>query len=132
VDESQVARYMRGFEAFRRGDLDAWLNEAPDEWHTTSTFPGVEPVYRGREGLTALWEFMRAPWEMEAEIERVEDLGEELLVLLTARVRGKSSGAEAEWKAAHVMSEKDGVTRVKNYLSWEDGLAAVGLDDSPP
>ena len=132
MEQAHVDRYLRGLDAFSRGDFEAWLAEAPDEWHTTATFPGVEPVYRGREGLTALWEFMRAPWDMHAEIERLENLGDKLLVLLTARVKGKSSGAEAEWKAAHVVWVRDDTTYLKNYLSWEDGLAAVGLPPDLP
>jgi hypothetical protein len=33
-----------------QGDFDAWSDLAADEWHTTATSLGIEPVYRGREG----------------------------------------------------------------------------------
>ena len=111
-----------------RGDLEAWLQEAPDEWHTTGTFPGVEPVYRGPEGMRELWKFMRGPWEMRAEVERIEELDGAFLVLLTTYVKGSSSGAAVEWKAAHLVVFAGETTRLSNYLSWEDGLAAAGLD----
>ena len=31
VEQAQVDGYLRGFDAFSRGDLEAWLAEAPDE-----------------------------------------------------------------------------------------------------
>ena len=130
MPSERIEQYLRGLDAFARGDLEAWLEEAPDEWHTTGTFPGVEPVYRGREGLRALWEFMRGPWEMRAEVERIEELDEALLVLLTTYVKGSSSGAAVEWKAAHLVQYGEETIVLKNYLSWEDGLAAAGLE--PP
>jgi len=123
----EVERYLRGLDAFARGDLEGWLQEAPDEWHTTGTFPGVEPVYTGREGMIALWEFMRGPWEMQAEVERIVEFEAGFVALLTTHVRGDSSGAAVDWKASHLVTYGDGVIRLKNFLTWEEGLEAAGV-----
>ena len=129
MSQADVERYLRAFAAFERGDFEAWLRDAPDEWHTTATFPGVEPVYKARDGMRALWEFMRGPWEMHSVIERIEDVDGTVLVLLTTPVKGGSSGAEAQFKAGHVATNEDGYVRLRNYLTWEDALAAVGLPE---
>ena len=47
------------------------------EWITGGAFPGLAPVYRGREGALDLWEALKGPWDNQAlyvEIKRVEDL----------------------------------------------------------
>jgi hypothetical protein len=128
MSRENVERYLRAHEASNRGDLDAFLREAPDEWHTQGTFPGIEPVYRGREGMIALWEFFHGPWEIQHEIERIEDLGDTLMVLLIASVKGDASGAEATYKTGHVATtDENGFVRLWSYLSWEETLEAVGL-----
>ena len=128
-----VERYLGAINAWNRGDLDAWLALAADEWHTTATFPGIEPVYRGREGMIAIWEYLRAPWESAAsiqiDVDRVEDLGDTVLGLTTLRARAEDSGAETTLKVGYVLTDENGLLRLTNYLSWDEALAAVGLAD---
>jgi hypothetical protein len=79
MSQELVDRYLGAIDAWNRGDLETWLALAADEWHTTASFPGVEPVYRGRAGMTAIWEYLHAPWDSAAniqiDVDRVEDLG---------------------------------------------------------
>ena len=107
MSQELVDRYLGAIGAWNRGDLEAWLDLAADEWHTTGTFPGIEPVYRGREGMRAIWEYLRAPWESAAsiqiDVDRVEDLGDT------------------------VLTDDQGVLRLRNYLSWDEALREVGL-----
>lgn len=72
--------------AWNHGDLER-IQEftSPEwEWRTAQLFPGTEAVYRGKEGFTRFWDTFREPWEsIRVEIERVEDLGDRVLVLMT-------------------------------------------------
>jgi ketosteroid isomerase-like protein len=126
-----VDRYLASIDAWNRGDLDAWLAVAADEWHTTGSFPGIEPVYRGREGMIAIWEYLRAPWESAAsiqiDVDRVEDLGDKVVALTTLRARGEGSEAETSLRVGYVLNDDGGYLRLTNYLSWDETLQAVGL-----
>jgi hypothetical protein len=124
-----VERLGRMFVAWDRGDKQAWLRETANaEVHTSGTWPGVDPVYRGREGMERWWEFLREPWDTwNTEINRVEDLGSTILLLFTVRARGKGSGAETELKWGYLISEDDGYFRLENQPSWEAALEAAGL-----
>jgi ketosteroid isomerase-like protein len=131
MSQELVERYLGAIAAWNRGDHEAWLDLAADEWHTTGTFPGMEPVYRGREGMTAIWEYLRAPWESAAsiqiDVDRVEDLGDTVLALTTLRVRAQASGPETTLEVGYVLTDDAGVLRLCSYLSWDETLRAVGL-----
>jgi hypothetical protein len=131
MSQEHVERYRRVTDAWNRGDLEAWLEETADEVRTTGSLPGIEPVYRGREGMRALWDFIREPWEngdVQISIERIEDLGSTVLALLIYRAKGTGSGVEVMLKVAHVATEEeDGFSHVTTYLDWDEALDAVGL-----
>ena len=131
MSRALVERYLGAIDAWNRGDLEGWLDLAADEWHTTGTFPGIEPVYRGREGMMAIWEYLRAPWEsassVQIDVERVEDLGDTVLGLTTLRASGAEGAAETSMEVAYVLREEEGILRLHNYLSWDEALRAVGL-----
>jgi hypothetical protein len=53
MSQHNVERYLGGVEAWNRGSLDEWLQRtATPGWElvTGGAFPGLAPVYRGREG----------------------------------------------------------------------------------
>jgi ketosteroid isomerase-like protein len=130
MSQENVDRWLRGAEAWNRGDREAWLNEIPDEWefHTSGVFPGLKPVYRGRTGGAELWEAMRGPWqEFDLSVERVEDLDDRLLALVTFEVRGRD-GLRTSRQWGYVVTFRDGEpTRTENFESWQDALEAAGL-----
>jgi ketosteroid isomerase-like protein len=62
MSPENLERYGRMVQAWQRGDLEAWLDDAQDgEMRTSGKFPGSEPVYRGRDGMRAFWDLLRAP-----------------------------------------------------------------------
>ena len=130
MSQENVDRYRRSIDAWNRGARDEWLEDIAPDWTfiPAGVFPGVDDVYRGREGALRLWEDMRGPWDSQGfyfEIERIEDLGDTVLALCTIRARGQTSGAAATRKWAHVVTADPDVTR--NYPTWEQALEAVGL-----
>jgi ketosteroid isomerase-like protein len=113
MSPENLERYGRMVQAWQRGDLEAWLDDAQDrEMRTSGKFPGSEPVYRGRDGMRAFWDLLRAPWrDYHHDITRIQDVGGRYLALLTIRAVGRESGAEVEWKWAHVVTEENGLLR---------------------
>jgi ketosteroid isomerase-like protein len=130
VSEENVEQYRRSSDAWSRGDRNEFLNSVKSDWEFRSSgvFPGLAPVYRGREGALALWDAMRGPWQdFSVRIDRIEDLGETLLALITFSVTGRD-GIELSTRWAHVTTYRDGFPTVtENYASWEVALEAVGL-----
>jgi ketosteroid isomerase-like protein len=132
MSQENVERYRRSIDAWNRGARNEWLEDITPEWEfvTAGVFPGLSPIYRGREGALELWDAMRAPWDSQGfhfEIGRVEDLGETVLALATIRARGNQSGVEVAREWAHVVTYRGGDQQTRNYASWEEALEAVGL-----
>jgi ketosteroid isomerase-like protein len=130
--ESLESWLRRSVDAWSRGDREAWLREVPPEWefHTSGVFPGLKSVYRGVEEAVELWDAMRGPFErFTVTLERVEDLGDRLVGLVTFKVQGRD-GIETGPQWAHVVTSRDGIpTRTDNFATWNDALAAVGLSE---
>ncbi len=98
---------------------------------TGGAFPGLAPVYRGREGAIEMWTALRGPWDNEGlhiEIERIEDLGESVLALATMRARGSKSGVDVAIRWAHVITLRSGDQHIRSYANWDAALKAVGLE----
>jgi hypothetical protein len=135
MSRENVQRYLRGIDAWNRGVLDEWLEETVTPgWEvvTGGAFPGLAATYRGREGAIAMWEALRGPWDaqdLHIEVERIEDLGDTALALLTMRASGDSSGVPVAIHWAHVITLTGGDQRMRSYANWDDALKAVGLAD---
>ena len=132
MSQANVDAVRANFEAWNRGDREAWLAAAhPDvEWSSAilREVEGKEAVSRGRAELGAFWDEWHALWSLTLEPSEVRDLGDEVLVLARMRTRGNASGAETERSIAYVFEFEDGlVRRGRAYLSPEEALEAVGL-----
>ena len=114
------------------GDREAWLSTVSPEFEFVSSglFPGMKGVYRGPEGALELWETMRGPWEsFEITVERVEDLGESLLGLVTFKVQGRDGlKTSREWGYLVTFSGTTSV-RTENFATWQEALEAAGLSE---
>ena len=133
MSQENVARYLRSVDAWNRGALDEWLEGTVTQgWElvTGGAFPGLAPIYRGPEGALEMWEALRGPWEdqgLHIAVDRIEDLGDAVLALLTMRATGESSGVPVAIKWAHVITFTSGDQHIRSYASWDGGLKAVGL-----
>jgi ketosteroid isomerase-like protein len=131
VPQENVDDYRRSIAAWNRGDLDGWLAMVDQdfEFRPSGAFPGLQPVYRGVEGARRLWSDMRGPWkEFRISVERIEDLGDTLLALITFNVTGRD-GLTTSRRWAHVETREGGKAATENYASWEEALKAVGLEE---
>jgi ketosteroid isomerase-like protein len=135
VSEENVEIVRRVFEtvlAVERDDLgaDGHDNVADDyEWIVPTPLDG-RSVWRGLEGLlefTRIWLEQFDDWSMR--VERWVDAGGERVVALTRQSgTGKGSGVPVEMNLGQVYELDHGrITRVTNYFSHAEALAAAGL-----
>jgi ketosteroid isomerase-like protein len=128
-----VERYREALDAWNRRDL-VWILEqaTPDfEFHTAQLFPGIEPLYRGRQGMVEFWTtFIEEPWALfQLVLDEMVAVGEDrVLALLTFTGTERDSGAEVSTPYAHLATFRgDEVARIDAYADWDEARAAAGL-----
>ena len=131
MSRENVEAVREVFEAWNRGDL-ARIHDylSPEwEWHPARLFPGTDAFYRGKDGFTRFWNTFREPWEsIRIELERVEDLGDRVLVLFTFYGKGKGSGVDVTTEYANIVTFRDGLAIYQvGFGDWKSALEAVGL-----
>jgi ketosteroid isomerase-like protein len=126
-------RYRDALEAWNRRDL-VWILEqaAPDlEFHTAQIFPGIEPLYEGREGMVEFWTtFIEEPWALFGlEVESLDEAGDDrVLALLTFHGTERESGEEITTPYAHLATFRgDEVARIDAFADWDEARRAAGL-----
>ena len=125
--------YREALEAWNRRDLVWILDRAsPDlEFHTAQLFPGLEPVYRGREGMVEFWTtFIEEPWALfRLEVESLEAAGDDrVLALIRFHGTQRESGDEVELEYAHLATfDGELVSRIDAYSDWQEARRAAGL-----
>ena len=122
----------RVFEAVNRGDVDAALESAADEFvmDWSNSIGPAKGVYRGKkrarefsQSFLDAFEDMR--WESE---EMIEVDASRLIVVNHVRMRGRGSGVEVDAVGAQLWTIAGGKARsVKLYQSKADALEAAGL-----
>ena len=131
MSQENVEIVRRGLEAFKRGDLDVMVAEfTPDcEYISTGAIPGAAGVSRGPDGYKRFVSWLRDEFDdARTEIHELIDAGDQVLVSLTTRGRGKQSGAETSWHFWQVWTLQDSkVVRGQGFTSREEALSAVGL-----
>ena len=131
--QENVERYREALDAWNRRDLFWILEQAtPDfEFHTAQLFPGIEPLYRGRQGMVEFWTtFIEEPWALFHLV--VDDMvavdDERVLALLTFTGTERDSGEEVTTPYAHLATFRgDEVARIDAYADWDEARAAAGL-----
>ena len=128
-----VERYREVLGAWNRRDL-VWILEqaTPDfEFHTAQLFPGIEPLYRGRQGMVDFWTtFIEEPWALfHLVVNEMVAVGDErVLALLTFTGTERDSGAEVTTRYAHLVTFRgDEVSRIDAYADWDEARVAAGL-----
>ena len=119
-------------------ERDDWIGEFLDpeiEWHDMPTYPGAG-VYVGREAFgrhAAEYEDAWQDWGIE--IEDIRAAGDRVVARIRYRGVGKQSGAPITGglgaPATGAVFELRGgqILRVVQFVSYEDALKAVGLEE---
>lgn len=128
-------RYRDALDAWNRRDLVWILDQAASdfEFHTAQLFPGIEPIYYGREGMVEFWTtFIEEPWALfRLEIEEMLTAGEDrVLALITFTGIERESSTEVTLKYAHLaVFRGEEVVRIDAFSDWEEAREAAGLTD---
>jgi ketosteroid isomerase-like protein len=103
------------------------------EWHTAPTSLSAG---RTLHGVKAVLQHMNELLDVEAveeadvTIERIRDLGEEVLVLEREIYVGRTSGVRTEARTGGIYKVVEGrIVRVRGFMSHEEALEAAGLSD---
>jgi ketosteroid isomerase-like protein len=131
VSQEHVDAVLRNFDAWERGDREAWVDSAhPEvEWYSevARQVEGSEGIYRGHDGLRRYWDEWHLVWEVAIEVTETRDLGDTVLVLARVRARGEASGVDLERPIAFVFRFEDGLVRTgRAYFDTQQALADAG------
>src|SRR5262245_792408 len=130
--EQKLELVREGFEAVTRGDLDAVLAmmDPEIEAYDPPELPDSS-VHRGREAVRRDWEETFGIFEdFSIDIERYFAAGDEIVLYVRYRGRGRGSNADVELSMAHIWTFRDGkVIRRRQYLDRGEALKAVGLSE---
>ena len=102
------------------------------EWHTAPTSLSAGKTLHGKDALRRHWQELLST-ESDTEkgsvtVERITDLGDEILVLEREVIIGRSSGVRTETRTGGIYSVASGrIVRVRGFLSHEEALDAAGL-----
>jgi ketosteroid isomerase-like protein len=130
MSQENVEVVKAAFEAYNRGDLDAWVADAdPDiEWHVLpeATDPGP---HRGRQVILErgkLWRQMFGG--LRVEVLEYIDAGD--YVIAPVRMRGQAPGSDAEVALDEVyvsMLRNGKIVELREYRTKAEALEAAGL-----
>jgi ketosteroid isomerase-like protein len=137
VSETNVELVRRGFEALSAGGVEALVPFIHPKFEVT-TPPGLaaEPdTYTGPEGVRRYFEsFYEAMDRVEFDPERFIAVGERVVVPMTLRARGRTTGIETAQELVQVWELKDGrAIRVSVYATIEEAMErARDVSPTPP
>jgi ketosteroid isomerase-like protein len=139
VTETNVDLVRQGFEAVNEGGVEALLPFIHPEFEvTTPAGLAAEPdTYRGPEGIRRYFEsFYEAMDRVEFEANEFVAVGEVVVVPITLRARGRTTGIETEQHVVQIWELRDGqAIRVSVFATLDEAmesaraLEAGGLSD---
>jgi ketosteroid isomerase-like protein len=124
-------RVLAGYEAWNRGDLDAWLEmmDPEVEMIPAGVFPGFDSEYRGHAGMERFWRQLHEPFEVfHIDVERLDEDEQADCVVATIRfrARGTGSGVDVDMTFAHALRLRDGrVTLLAAKQTADEARAAL-------
>jgi ketosteroid isomerase-like protein len=129
-EDELLALIRRGYELWNQGDVNAvsrmWSDDF--EWHNDPSWPG-QRVYYGRETVIRFLEEEVADIIHlgEIDVQRIETVGDELVICMMAHTRGHESNVDiGKVPVFHVATVRDGqVVRVRAFLDEDQAMAAA-------
>jgi ketosteroid isomerase-like protein len=131
VSSQNAEIVRRSLERWNDGDLEGFIeNVDPEiEWRTSGLYPGVDPVYYGREGFRNFWRDFHEMWQtLTMELRDVVSLGDRVAFAFHFDATGRD-GVRAGRDQASLATIRNGLLfRIENYASWDEALAALEVD----
>ena len=131
MSAENVETVRRLLRAFNDGDVEALVAECDPgvEWEEQS-IPGVDPVFRGHDGLRRWAELVmgQALSALEGRIERIEEADDAVIASVVIEGEGTSSGVRVQMHVCLVFTLRAGkLARRQVFGTLADARAAVGL-----
>jgi ketosteroid isomerase-like protein len=130
--ENNIEIVRDGFEAFNRGDLDAWFEHMADDIDYRAAEGALDdhgPI-KGKDALRAFvqdWLDMFDNFRAEA-VELMEAGEDKVIVVVRISGRAKLSGVETDLTYAELWRLRDGkVAWGRQYWTRDEALEAAGL-----
>jgi ketosteroid isomerase-like protein len=131
MSQENVELTRQAYEAWNNGDLDWMLDHMTEdfEFRPGLGFSDIDAVVRGKDGWRRFAEMWREAWEdITVRVERIEDLDDRIVALLTFDGRGRGSGVEVSIRVGHLATVRAGqVSKLTSIAGWDEALEAVGL-----
>jgi ketosteroid isomerase-like protein len=126
---SNTSLLLAGYDAWNRGERDAWLDllDPEIEIETSGVFPDLAPDYHGRERAAKFWSQMLEPWdEFHIEVEHIEEEGDVVAAGIRFRARGEDSGVEVDMRFGNGIRVRDGLAvQLLNRRTFEEAFDAL-------
>jgi ketosteroid isomerase-like protein len=136
VFREDVTRLRGAYEAFNAGGgVEAILDRLGTEFQVRDRESSPDRETRfGREGIKQLFDsYMEAFDALRLEPEEFIDAGDQIVVVLHQRIRGKGSGAEVEGRIAHVWAFHEGeVLGLRIFGDTKSALEALREEGALP
>jgi ketosteroid isomerase-like protein len=128
-----VDAIRRMLQAFNDGDIEAIVAECDPavEWEEQA-IPGVEPLYRGHDGVRRWWAetFGEELGSIEGRFERVREADDSVIASVRFEGEGRSSGVRVPMLVHIVGTFRGGkLVRRQVFLTLAEALEAVGLGE---
>lgn len=135
MSQENVELVRRVYGAWGRREMDAVFAalDPEIEWHVAglaSAQLDFDPLYSGHDGVRSFFREWLSAWETPSfQYEDFIDAGEQVVVVLSQRMRGRTSGIEAELNSyAQVVTVREGkFVRAEFFTTRAEALEAVGL-----
>ena len=129
MSQENVEIVRAAYDAFNRGDRDAAFRDMHPEFELTwQGAPDPGPHRGHQEARARIEDGVAAYGTVSYELDNVRESGEQVVALITARVRPKGTGAEIENRVGHVWTLRDGnVVSLHMFPKRQQALEAAGL-----
>ena len=135
MSQENVDVGLRMLGAFNDGDIEAIVAECDPavEWEEQS-IPGVEPLYRGHDGVRRWGAAVLAVREelgpLQGRLEGVKETDDMVIASVCFEGEGRSSGARVPMHVHMVVTFRDHkVVRRQVFLTLAEALEAAGLSE---
>lgn len=135
MPQTNVDLVRDGFAALRDGNVEEIIPFIHPQFEVTTPRELVaEPdTYRGPEGIRRYFEsFYEAMDRVSFEAHDFIGVGERVVVPVTLRARGRTTGIETEQRLAQIWDLEDGkAIHIEVHATLEEAMAAARSTDSP-
>jgi ketosteroid isomerase-like protein len=127
VSQADIDVVRGSHEAFRRRDLEAFVDHMDPEIEFTSLILEVEGTYRGHEGVRAWWDDILAVFpDWQPQDEDARKVGDRVVLRVRTEGTGTGSGIDVDRAIWQVAEVRDGrLTAWRFYRTEDEALAAA-------